>query len=141
MTTFTKTELIAISILVVENKNSAKLQKSSSLSYMESINLGNKMVYVNSRYSGIDIDYSKRSEIQDGFNFFETKNLQNSYGIDRSLTELNGYILDPIQFGNLEKIKSIKFYKNGRADIKFRDSKTLNDFLDFYELRKDLEND
>lgn len=101
----------------------------------------NKMVYVNSRYSGIDIDYSKRSEIQDGFNFFETKNLQNSYGIDRSLTELNGSILDPIQFGNLEKIKSIKFYKNGRADIKFRDSKTLNDFLDFYELRKDLEND
>ena len=43
MTTFTKEELIAISILVVENKNSAKLQKSSSLCYMESINLGNKI--------------------------------------------------------------------------------------------------
>lgn len=43
MTTFTKEELIAISILVVENKNSAKLQKSSNLSYMESINLGNKI--------------------------------------------------------------------------------------------------
>ncbi len=43
MTTFTKEELIAITILVVENKNSAKLQKSSNLSYMESINLGNKI--------------------------------------------------------------------------------------------------
>lgn len=42
-TTFTKEELIAITILVVENKNSAKLQKSSNLSYMESINLGNKI--------------------------------------------------------------------------------------------------
>lgn len=42
-TTFTKDELIAITILVVENKNSAKLQKSSNLSYMESINLGNKI--------------------------------------------------------------------------------------------------
>lgn len=41
--TFTKEELIAITILVVENKNSAKLQKSSNLSYMESINLGNKI--------------------------------------------------------------------------------------------------
>jgi hypothetical protein len=39
MTTFTKEELIGLKNLVVENRDSAKLQKISGFSYIESINL------------------------------------------------------------------------------------------------------
>lgn len=91
MTTFTKTELIAISILVVENKNSAKLQKSSSLSYMESINLGNKIdnmidnmkqaEWLESQTRNYDIEFDYETNemvIQDNINCIE-------YRIDSNL--------------------------------------------------------
>lgn len=84
MTTFTKNELIAISILVVENKNSAKLQKSSNLSYMESINLGNKIdtmieemrqaEYLKSQKRNYDIEFDYDTQemiIQDNINDIE----------------------------------------------------------------------
>ena len=96
------------------------------------------------RWTGnYEADSSKFAQIQDGFNFFETENLQDSKGIDRTLTTtmLHQYDFRVHEFENLTKIKSIKLFKNGRADIKFRDTKTLNDFLDFYQLREDLEND
>lgn len=93
MTTFTKTELIAISILVVENKNSAKLQKSSSLSYMESINLGNKIdtmieemsqvEWLESQKRNYDIEFDYGTQemvIQDNINDIE-------YRIDSSLVD------------------------------------------------------
>lgn len=41
--TFTKEELIAIRILVGKNRDSAKLQKDTKISYIESINFGNKI--------------------------------------------------------------------------------------------------
>ena len=84
MTTFTKNELIAISILVVENKNSANLQKSSNLSYMESINLGNKIdtmieemrqaEYLKSQKRNYDIEFDYDTQemiIQDNINDIE----------------------------------------------------------------------
>jgi hypothetical protein len=95
MTTFTKNELIAISILVVENKNSAKLQKSSNLSYMESINLGNKIdtmiesmkqaEWLESQKRNYDIEFDYETQemvIQDNLNDIE-------YRIDRSLFDDN----------------------------------------------------
>ena len=93
MTTFTKTELIALSILVVENKNSAKLQKSSNLSYMESINLGNKIdtmidnmkqaewLETQKRNYDIEFDYeTQEMVIQDNINDIE-------YRIDSNLVD------------------------------------------------------
>ena len=93
MTTFTKEELIAISILVVENKNSAKLQKSSNLSYMESINLGNKIdtmidnmkqaewLETQKRNYDIEFDYeTQEMVIQDNINDIE-------YRIDSNLVD------------------------------------------------------
>lgn len=84
MTTFTKNELIAISILVVENKNSANLQKSSNLSYMESIKLGNKIdtmieemrqaEYLKSQKRNYDIEFDYDTQemiIQDNINDIE----------------------------------------------------------------------
>jgi hypothetical protein len=96
-TTFTKEELIAISILVVENKNSAKLQKSSNLSYMESINLGNKIDKIleeikqaewqESQKSNYDIEFDYDTQeivIQDNLNSIE-------YRIDNNIVD-NGLI-------------------------------------------------
>ena len=93
MTNFTKTELIALSILVVENKNSAKLQKSSNLSYMESINLGNKIdtmidnmkqaewLETQKRNYDIEFDYeTQEMVIQDNINDIE-------YRIDSNLVD------------------------------------------------------
>ena len=93
MTTFTKEELTAIAILVVENKNSAKLQKSSNLSYMESINLGNKIdtmiddmkkaEWLESQKRNYDIEFDYETEemvIQDNINDIE-------YRIDRNLVD------------------------------------------------------
>ena len=93
MTTFTKEELIAISILVVENKNSAKIQKSSSLCYMESINLGNKIdtmidnmkqaewLESQKRNYNIEFDYeTQEMVIQDNINDIE-------YRIDSNLVD------------------------------------------------------
>lgn len=93
MTTFTKEELIAISILVVENKNSAKLQKSSNLSYMESINLGNKIdtmiesmkqaEWLESQKRNYDIEFDYETQemvIQDNLNDIE-------YRIDSNLVD------------------------------------------------------
>lgn len=93
MTTFTKTELIAISILVEENKKSAKLQKSSNLSCKESIDLGYKIEnmleeirqaeYQESKKSNydIDFDYGKQEMIiQDNLNDIE-------YRIDSNLVD------------------------------------------------------
>ena len=92
-TTFTKEELIAITILVVENKNSAKLQKSSNLSYMESINLGNKIdkmleeikqaEWQESQKSNYDIEFDYDTQemvIQDNLNSIE-------YRIDNKLID------------------------------------------------------
>ena len=97
MTTFTKEELIAITILVVENKNSAKLQKSSNLSYMESINLGNKIdkmleeikqaEWQESQKCNYDIEFDYDTQemvIQDNLNGIE-------YRIDNNLVD-NGLI-------------------------------------------------
>ena len=92
-TTFTKEELIAITILVVENKNSAKRQKSSNLSYMESINLGNKIdkmlqeikqaEWQESQKSNYDIEFDYDTQeivIQDNLNSIE-------YRIDNKLID------------------------------------------------------
>lgn len=93
MTTFTKEELTAILILVVENKNSAKLQKSSNLSYMESINLGNKIdtiiedmkkaEWLESQKRNYDIEFDYGTQemvIQDNINDIE-------YRIDSNLVD------------------------------------------------------
>ena len=93
MTTFTKEELTAIAILVVENKNSAKLQKSSNLSYMESINLGNKIdtmiddmkkaEWLESQKRNYDIEFDYGTQemiIQDNINDIE-------YRIDSNLVD------------------------------------------------------
>lgn len=106
MTTFTKEELIAISILVVENKNSAKLQKSSNLSYMESINLGNKIdtmiddmkkaEWLESQKRNYDIKFDYETQemvIQDNINDIE-------YRIDRNLVD--DQIIPPYYIENAE---------------------------------------
>lgn len=40
--------------------------------------------------------------------------------------------------GNLEKVKQVKLFKNGRVDIKFRDAVTAQEFVESY-LRKHID--
>lgn len=55
----TKEELMAIAVLVVANRDSAKLQKETNLSYTESISLKNKLGKVIDK----NISWSEQSKI------------------------------------------------------------------------------
>lgn len=77
---------------------------------------------------------STMEELSKGFNFFETDSL--GAEVDNTLNKLIGinYDFTITPFENLTKIKSIRFFKSGRADIKFRDALALQEFERFYQL-------
>lgn len=67
MTTLTKNELLGLTALVVENRDSAKLQKISDIGYIDSINLKAKLLDMIS-----DIEKSEWAEKQRIFTIFLT---------------------------------------------------------------------
>ena len=77
---------------------------------------------------------STMDELNKGFNFFETEILGSE--IDHTLSNMAGinhdFTITP--FENLTKVKSIRFFKSGRTDIKFRDALALQEFIRFYQL-------
>lgn len=97
-----------------------------------------------SNFCNLYTDYSGRYEankerfevIQKGLNFFETGSLQTAQGYDNTMTNLLSSYFDfePFEFGVLNKVKSLKIFKNGKGEIVFRDPATMQEFITFYEL-------
>ena len=105
---------------------------------------GNKMQI--SELCGIKTDYSGNLKIKDdstiyelerGLNFFESEDLTKQK-TDLTLSGLAGarYDSGEIQFENLTRVSSIKFYKNGRSDLKFPTPKEAEAFIKFFRLEK-----
>ncbi|MFX4241082.1 hypothetical protein ACOL3H_11910 [Aliarcobacter butzleri] len=106
MTTFTKNELLGICALVTENRDSAKLQRISKISYTESINLRTKILemldnmdkqkWLEKQKDNYDISYdydSQKMVIQDNINDIE-------YRIDSNLVD--NQIIVPYYIENAE---------------------------------------
>lgn len=74
-------------------------------------------------------------QIERALNFFETLDLGNTSG-DRTLSGLIDERCDftEIYFSDLTKTSSIRFFKNGRVDIKFASATYANEFSNLYKL-------
>lgn len=145
MTTLTKQELIALRILVGENRDSAKLQKDTKMSYIESINFGNKldkMIEAKEReewaekQKGIyDISYDYNTQemvINDNLNSVE-------YRIHRDLVDSNkvaqyNIINAEDEADELERIMIPEARSESERELMREDLETLRDCEDEFAI-------
>lgn len=84
---------------------------------------------------------SKLGSLKDAFGFFEFRTLgSGSYYNDLNLHGEKVQFNFEYEIDGLEKVKSIKVFKNGRVDVKFLDATALNEFFALFELDKLQEN-
>lgn len=83
-------------------------------------------------------DYNTFNLIQEMFNFFESGDINKRNGFNTDLllyNNIRNFDFPVIEFDNFDKVASFKLFKNGSAEIKFKNKKYIEEFLEFYNLK------